>query len=241
MSSPVIIFGATGAVGRALSQRLFDAGQSLHLIGRDADSLNPIAEQFNASSAVCDVLDEDAIRASIDACPAKDFAGLAFCIGSIVLKPLRTASSDDFMQAYQLNVVSAALAIQQCATQLKRGNGSVVLFSSIAASQGFHNHSVIASAKAGVVGLTVALAAELAPQVRVNCIAPSLSNSAMASFLTDNERTAENIARQHPLPRLGQPDDHAALAAFLLNRDSGWITGQTLHVDGGRSCVSLPG
>ncbi|MEX0951913.1 MAG: SDR family oxidoreductase [Gammaproteobacteria bacterium] len=241
MSNPVIIFGATGAVGRALSQRLLDTGQPLHLIGRDADALGSMAKKFNASSAVCDVLDEDAIRTSIDAYPANDCAGLAFCIGSIVLKPLRAASSNDFMQTYQLNVVAAALAIQQCATRLKRGNGSVVLFSSIAASQGFHNHSVIAAAKAGIIGLTVALAAELAPQVRVNCIAPSLSKSAMAKSLTDNERTAENIARQHPLPRLGRPDDHAALAAFLLNPDSSWITGQTLHVDGGRSCVSLPG
>jgi NAD(P)-dependent dehydrogenase (short-subunit alcohol dehydrogenase family) len=117
----------------------------------------------------------------------------------------------------------------------------VVLFSTVAARAGFPNHASIAAAKGAVEGLTVALAAELAPAVRVNCIAPSLTRSAMAAPLVGNVQMAEAIAKQHPIPRLGEGEDSAALADFLLSPGAGWITGQVFAVDGGRSSVRSRG
>ena len=117
----------------------------------------------------------------------------------------------------------------------------VVLFSSIAARAGFPNHAAIAAAKAGVEGLALSLAAELAPAVRVNCVAPSLTRTRIAEPLTKSPQMADAIAKLHPLPRLGEGDDPAALADFLLSDAAGWITGQVVGVDGGRSTVRSKG
>jgi NAD(P)-dependent dehydrogenase (short-subunit alcohol dehydrogenase family) len=121
------------------------------------------------------------------------------------------------------------------------GRGSVVLFSSIAASQGFGMHASIGMAKAAVSGLTLSLAAELAPAVRVNAIAPSLTQTPLSKNLWQNEAMAQSIAALHPIPRLGSADDMAALAAFLLSPEAAWITGQILGVDGGRSSLRVKG
>jgi len=120
---------------------------------------------------------------------------------------------------------------------LAAGQGSVVLFSTVAARAGFTNHLAIAAAKAAVEGMTVAMAAELAPSIRVNCIAPSLTRTRIAEPLTKNPAMAEAIAKLHPLPRLGEADDLAAMADMLLSPASGWITGQVIAVDGGRSTL----
>ena len=113
-----------------------------------------------------------------------------------------------------------------------------MLFSTVAARKGFTNHSIISSAKAAVEGLTVALAAEFAPNIRVNCIAPSLSKSKMAEFIIKNEKIAEGIAKLHPMKRLGEGVDFSAMAKFLMSQESSWITGQIIGVDGGRSSVA---
>jgi NAD(P)-dependent dehydrogenase (short-subunit alcohol dehydrogenase family) len=128
-------------------------------------------------------------------------------------------------------------AVRESAAALKTGGGAVVLFSSVAASQGFPNHAIIGPAKAGVAGLTLSLAAELAPALRVNAIAPSLTDTPLAAPLTGNAVVAKGVAALHPLPRLGTADEMAALAAFLLSDDAGWITGQIIGVDGGRSTL----
>lgn len=240
-TSPIVIFGATGAVGSHLARRLHARGTPLHLVARNNESLQALSQELNAGATVCDVLEEDSLQQVYQDIASEHIGGLAFCVGSIVLKSLRSATSDDFITAYRLNVVAAAQAIRHGLRPLKKGNASIVLFSSVAASRGFHNHTVIGSAKAGVNGLTVALASELAPEIRVNAIAPSLSESAMSASLLQNDKVADNIARQHALQRLGQPDDHAAMAAYLLSPESGWITGQIFGVDGGRSNANLPG
>ena len=104
--------------------------------------------------------------------------------------------------------------------------------------QGFPNHAIVSSAKGALEGLTLALAAELAPNVRVNCIAPSLTNSKISNFLLKNEKVAEGIAKMHPMKRIGEGSDSASVAKFLLTDESSWITGQILGVDGGRSSVA---
>ena len=121
---------------------------------------------------------------------------------------------------------------------LKKNKGSIVLFSTVAAQRGFTNHAIIASAKAAVEGLTVSLAAEFAPNIRVNCVAPSLTKSKIAEPMLKNTAIAEGIAKAHPLKRLGEGKDSAALAKFLLTEDSSWVTGQIIAVDGGRSKLS---
>ena len=120
----------------------------------------------------------------------------------------------------------------------KNNKGSVVIFSTVAAKKGFSNHSIISSSKAGVEGLTVALAAELAPNIRINCIAPSLTRSKIASAVIKNSAIEESIAKVHPLKRIGEGNDSANLAHFLLTSKSSWITGQIIAVDGGRSTIA---
>jgi NAD(P)-dependent dehydrogenase (short-subunit alcohol dehydrogenase family) len=130
-----------------------------------------------------------------------------------------------------------AYCVRATYDQLKTNNGSIVLFSTVAARKGFTNHSIISSAKAAVEGLTVSLAAEFAPNVRVNCIAPSLTKSKISEFITKNEKMAEAIAKSHPLKRIGEGVDFASIVEFLLSKNSSWMTGQIIGVDGGRSSV----
>lgn len=241
MAGPVVVVGATGAIGSAIARRVAARGQAVHLVGRDAARLGGLAAELGGTHAVADALDEGALAAAVQqAGPA--IAGLAYCVGSILLGPLRRATAAEFVDAFRLNAVGAALAVAAGADALRASPGSgVVLFSTIAVRSGFANHAVISAAKGAVEGLTMALAAELAPHVRVNCIAPSLTRSGIAQPILANEATAKAIAALHPIPRLGQGDDAGALAAFLMSDDAGWITGQVFAVDGGRSSVRVKG
>ena len=161
--------------------------------------------------------------------------GIAYCVGSIDLKPFKMVTENDFNKCMKLNLYSAVEAIKGYQESLKKNKGSVVLFSTAAVHRGFTNHSIIASAKAAVEGLAISLAAEFAPNIRVNCIAPSLTNSKIAQPMLKNTAIAEGIAKAHPLKRIGEGKDSASLAKFLLSSDSSWITGQVIAVDGGRS------
>lgn len=244
MSKPFLIFGATGGVGEALARRLTARELPVFLSGRDGEKLTGLATQLGVRSAAGDVTDSDNIARIVEAATADaedGLAGLAFCVGSINLKPLQRASAEDFAKAFHLNAIAAAIAVQQAAPALKRGNGSVVLFSSIAVDQGFTNHAIVSAAKGAVEGLGRALAADLAPDVRVNVVAPSLMDTAMAAPITQSDAMAQGIAKLHPIPRLGTAADAAALAAFLLSEDAGWITGQIMRVDGGRSHLRTKG
>jgi NAD(P)-dependent dehydrogenase (short-subunit alcohol dehydrogenase family) len=242
MSAPILILGANGGIGEALARQLSDQGHSLYLTARDESSLAALASETGARVASCDVMDSAAIKAVVEDAASDDgLAGLAYCVGSIVLKPLKSASEQDFMDCYRLNTVGAALAIQAAASALKKAHGSVVLFSTVAAQQGFGNHTVIAAAKGGVEALTRSLATDLAPDVRVNCIAPSIHQTPLADKLLNSQEMADSLAGMHPLKRLGQAQDSAAMAAFLLGPQSSWITGQIMAVDGGRGSLRMRG
>ena len=138
----------------------------------------------------------------------------------------------------KLNLYSAIEVIKGFQEELKKSSGSIVLFSSVAAQKGFTNHTIIATAKAAIEGLTVTLAAEFAPNIRINCVAPSLTNSKIAQSMLKNPIVAEALAKAHPLKRVGEGKDSAALAKFLLTEESCWVTGQVIGVDGGRSSLS---
>jgi len=236
MSDKYLIFGATGSVGSSLAEQLKNSGNDIHLVARNEGEVKVIADKLGCSYTVADVLEDgfiEKVKSDID-----EIKGIAYCVGSIDLKPLRMVTEADMNKCMKLNLYSAIEAIKGYQESLKKNKGSVVLFSTVAAQRGFTNHTIIASAKAAVEGLTVTLAAEFAPNIRVNCIAPSLSKSKIAEPMLKNPAIAEGIAKAHPLKRLGEGKDSASLAKFLITEESSWITGQIIAVDGGRSKLS---
>ena len=238
MKKKYLIFGATGSIGSSLANQLYEEKLDCHLIGRNEEELKVIANKLSYSYSVCDVLKINFADKLFKDLVETEILGMAYCVGSIDLKPLRITKSKDFVSSYVLNLVAAADIIRTFQDNLKRNNGSIVMFSTVAAKKGFPNHSIISPAKAAVEGLTVALAAELAPHTRVNCIAPSLTKSKMSAFVLQNLKTIESISKQHPLKRIGEGFDAANLAKFLLSNNSSWITGQIIGVDGGRGTIA---
>ena len=236
MKEKYLIFGATGSVGSNLSKLLKDSGYDIHLIARNNDEIAKLSEHLGCSYTVANVLEDGFVEKIKN--DVKEVKGIAYCVGSIDLKPIRMVTEEDFNKCMKLNLYSAVEVIKGFQESLKKNKGSLVLFSTVAAQRGFTNHSIIASTKAAVEGLTVSLAAEFAPNIRVNCIAPSLTNSKIAQPMLKNSSIAEGIAKAHPLKRLGEGKDSASLAKFLITEDSSWITGQIIAVDGGRSKLS---
>jgi NAD(P)-dependent dehydrogenase (short-subunit alcohol dehydrogenase family) len=235
MSTAII---GTGSIGSALARRVLARGSTPWLIGRNVDKLEALSKELGCCRfSVVDVANPESIGDALGKAP-QDLTGFAYCAGDIVLKPLRRASAADFRACFDLHVIGAAEALKSVEPELKKNGGAVCFFSSVAVQQGFTNHAVVSSAKGAIEGLTRALAAELAPKVRVNAVAPSISNSAMAQPMLGREAMAQALAKAHPLGRVGEADDSAALASFLLSPDAAWITGQVIGVDGGRAAVA---
>ena len=225
---PYLIIGGTRGIGRALAEMLIARGELVITVARGADG---VAGGTHIQSDVANEgLPEDALP--------NELAGLVYCPGSIDLKPLRSIKPEDLRAAFELNVIGAFRCAQQCAERLKRVPGSgIVFFSTVAVQRGMAFHAGVASAKGALEGLTRSLAAELAPTVRVNCIAPSLTRTSLAEKLLSSPEREKASADRHPLKRVGEPEDIAAMAAFLLSEKARWITGQVLGVDGGLSAI----
>jgi NAD(P)-dependent dehydrogenase (short-subunit alcohol dehydrogenase family) len=238
MAKKFLIFGATGAIGSTLAHKLYEDKLDCHLIGRNEEELKNISNKLNYTYSVCDVLKLNFVQDLVKDLSETEIIGIAYCVGSIDIKPFRLTKANDFVSSYVLNLVAVTEIIRNFQENLKNNKASIVLFSTVAAKKGFSNHSIISSAKAAIEGLTVALAAELAPNIRINCIAPSLTKSKIASAVIKNSTIEESIAKMHPLKRIGQGIDSANLANFLLTDDSSWITGQIIGVDGGRSNIA---
>ncbi len=236
MNAKYLIFGATGSIGSSLANQLKKSGyDNIHLVARKNTELENISENLDYTFSVADVLEDgfvEKIKAEIE-----DVKGIAYCVGSIDLKPIKNVTEKDFHKCMKLNLYSAFDIIKGFQENLKKNKGSIVLFSTVAARKGFSNHSIISSTKAAVEGLTVSLAAEFAPHIRVNCIAPSLTKSKISEPILKNAPIAEGIAKAHPMKRIGEGKDAAAMAKFLLTDESSWITGQIIGVDGGRSSI----
>jgi NAD(P)-dependent dehydrogenase (short-subunit alcohol dehydrogenase family) len=238
MSNKYLIFGATGSIGSSLAEQLTDSGHEVHLIARNEAELKPLSEKLGCTYSVADVLEENFVERVKSDASDLDVKGIAYCVGSIDLKPLKRVTESDLHNCMKLNLYSAIEVIKGFQEELKKNHGSIVLFSSVAAQKGFTNHTIIASAKAAIEGLTVTLAAEFAPNIRVNCIAPSLTSSKISQSMLKSPVVAEALAKAHPLKRLGDGKDSAAMAKFLLSEESSWVTGQIIGVDGGRSQLS---
>ena len=238
MSGKYLIFGATGSIGSNLAKLMASKNQDVQLIGRDENGLNSLSSELGCKYNVVDVLDEQSIKNLKNEFEGQDISGIAYCVGSIDLKPVRAVKKDDLIKCFDLNFFPIFETIKNFQDNLKKNKGSIVMFSTVAVQRGFTNHSIIASVKGAIEGLTVSLAAEFAPNIRVNCIAPSLTKSKIAEPILKNKLIAEGVAKAHPMKRVGEGRDAAAMAQFLLSEDSSWITGQIIGVDGGRSKLS---
>jgi NAD(P)-dependent dehydrogenase (short-subunit alcohol dehydrogenase family) len=241
----VVIYGGTGGIGMATARALRKRGIPLHLAARDAGRLEEAAADLGETTFTAGDVTDPAHFATVTQEAGDTLAGLIYAVGTINLKPLAKLTADDAVTDFKLNALGALLALQAAAPALKAGAGEagagVVLFSTVAVAQGFAAHASVAMAKGAVEGLALSLAAELSPQIRINVVAPSLTRTPLAAAITGNETLASGIASMHALQRLGTPDDIGALAAFLVSAEAGWITGQIIGADGGRSTLRTKG
>jgi len=226
MNKKYLIAGATSEIGQDLIKKLLTNGNSVTTISRTKKELE------NVTSHECDICNWQVALPDIEG----PFSGLVYLPGTINLHPFRQLSIDDFRNDMEINYLGAVRVIQTYLPQLvSEPNSSIVLISSVAASLGLFYHASIASAKAAVEGLGISLAAELAPKIRVNIVAPSITKTPLSEKLLDSETKIENMLKKHPLQMIGQPSDIANAIHYLLSEESRWITGQVLHVDGGFS------
>ena len=223
----ILIIGATGGVGSALTNRLH-SDCALWTTGRS--SQGNTSDTYLTWDATTEPFPTGFLPDRLD--------GLVYCPGSIKLAPFARLREDDFRNDFELNLIGAVKAIQSALAALKQSNqASIVLFSTVAVATGMPMHASIAAAKGAIEGLTRSLAAELAPKIRVNAIAPSLTDTPLAATLLKTDRQRESAAARHPLERIGQADDLAAAAAYLLSEESSWVTGQILQIDGGMGAI----
>tara|TARA_Y100001970_G_scaffold291505_1_gene428920 strand:+ start:1310 stop:2035 length:726 start_codon:yes stop_codon:yes gene_type:complete len=236
----IVIIGGSGSIGSAIAKEVINEGFEVAIIGRNYFALEKVSKELNCSFIKADVTNKDELTEAIKFC-GEDVFGLVYCVGSIDLKPLSLAHEQDYIDSFKINTLGAIFAIKAMKDVLLQNNGSILLFSSIAAKQGFKNHTIISTSKGAIEGLTVSLAAELAPKVRVNCIAPSLTESSMSKSVIANVNVKKAIESFHPIPKIGQPEDHSKLSAFLIGKSNTWITGQIFNIDGGRSTLRTKG
>ncbi len=223
-----VVVGGTSGIGRAVARRLVESGATVEVWSRK--STPEIADRGIEHKAVDVTADLGEVSPSFDVCH-----GVVYCPGSISLGSFRQLGIDQFRSDFEINVLGAVRVVKQLLAGLTRADGaSVVLFSTVATEVGLSFHTSVAAAKGAVRGFALSLAAELAAKrVRVNVIAPSLTDTPMASQLLSSDKKREAAEQRHPLRRVGSPDEVAAAVAFLLSSESAWITGQIIGIDGG--------
>ena len=230
------ILGAAGGVGSSLARRLAGAGARVVLGGRHFEPLEQLAQETGGTAVAVDGSDFEAVDRFLDRAAelGGELRGVANCAGSLLLKPAHLTTRSDYDEVFAANLTTAFATVRAGARVLRRTGGSIVLVSSAAATIGLPNHEAIAAAKAAVAGLTRSAAASYAPrQLRINAVAPGLTETPMTSRIVDNERALAGSLQLHPLARVGQPGEVADLIAWLLGPQSGWVTGQVWGIDGG--------
>lgn len=228
-----VIIGASSGIGKQLALQLHRSG--CNVVGT---YFKTTAQQLPQEIVMhpLNVLEETPDFSFV---PEK-VDGLVYCPGSISLKPFERISPTDFINDYSLQVLGAVKVIQAILPKLKRADqASVVLFSTVAVQLGLNFHTLVASSKGAIEGLTRSLAAEFSPKIRINCIAPSLTDTPLAATLLNSNEKKEANAQRHPLKKIGSSGDIANMAEFLLSEKASWITGQIFHVDGGMGSLKV--
>jgi len=230
----ILLFGASSGIGLALAQILRQQGLELTLLARDEQRLAAVADSLSCPYRVCDARDFAQVEAVF--AEAQDITGAVNCAGSILLKPAHLTSEKDFQDCLDQNLKTAFAVVRGAGKSMK--TGSVVLFSSAAASIGLPNHEAISAAKGAIEGLARSAAATYAARgLRFNVLAPGLVDTPLAARFTSRSAARQASEAQHPLGRLGQAEEVASLAAWLLGAQGSWATGQVFGLDGGLSRV----
>jgi NAD(P)-dependent dehydrogenase (short-subunit alcohol dehydrogenase family) len=228
----ILIVGGSSGIGLELVKVLSENHHEIYVGSRTADTLAEVPGVHHIPMDVtAETLDLETLPNTLQ--------GLVYCPGTIVLKPFQRLTIDDFKNDFNINLLGAVKVIQGCIKLLKKSpsGASIVLFSTVAVNTGMPFHASVGSAKAAVEGLTRSLAAEFAPRIRVNAIAPSLTDTPLAQNLLSSEEKRKASASRHPLKRIGSPQEIARSAAYLLSDASAWISGQILPIDGGMSSL----
>ena len=229
----ILLIGGSYGIGLAIAKEL-QYENKVFVASRTNENLTDLHITHIPFDALTDTLDTTQLPEVID--------GLVYCPGSINLRPFRGLKPESFEADLQINFISLVKVIQTVLPNLTAANqSSIVLFSSVAASMGMPFHTSVAAAKGAIEGFAKALAAEYAPKIRVNVIAPSLTDTPLADKFLNNDVKREKSAERHPLKRVGTTNDMANMASFLLSEKSSWISGQIFHVDGGMSTLLVNG
>lgn len=227
----ILLIGGSHGIGLEIAKNL-SKDHNIIVASRTAEHLDNLNVKHITFDASTDTLDLAALPETID--------GFVYCPGSINLKPFKNLKIEQFQEDLEINYIYMVKIFQTILPKLVASSqASVVLFSSVAATTGMPFHSSIAGAKAAVEGFAKAVAAEFAPKIRVNTIAPSITNTPLADKFLNSDVKTERAAERHPLKKVGQPQDIAQMAQFLLSENASWITGQVFHVDGGMSTLNL--
>ena len=230
-----IIAGATGVTGQAIAKEL-SINNDVHLIGRDEEKLSLLSDEIKAPYSVINLENTLPIKEFQKTFEYDEIKGLVNCIGSIYLRPLHGSSVEDFNSVINVNLFSSYYLLAAFARKMK--NGSAVFFSSVAASKGLSNHELISAAKAGIEGMARSAAASYAKDnLRVNVIAPSIMDTNMSAKILSSDTAVDMSKSMHPIPKIGDVNDILPVVKWLFSDESKWVTGQTIHVDGGMSTV----
>lgn len=236
----VVVVGASGGVGQALCRQLKQRGAQLILGGRNQEKLKKLAQELDCPFVAGDATQSSYVEALFQLAQQSSLplTGAVNLAGSILLKPAHSTSEEEWKTTLEQNLFTSFYLLKSAATRMRKGGGSIVLMSSVAARLGLSNHEAIAAAKAGVEGLTVSAAATYAPyKIRVNAVAPGLVKTPLSEKITSQEAALKASLAMHPLNRLGEPSDVASAICWFLDPAQGWVTGQVLGVDGGMSHV----
>ncbi|RZK10471.1 MAG: SDR family oxidoreductase [Flavobacterium sp.] len=227
----ILLIGGSYGIGYEIA-RLFEKDSNVFIASRSSENLNNLNVTYIPFDASKEMLDTSRLPDVID--------GLVYCPGTINLRPFKGLKIETFEEDMQINFINMVKVIQTILPQLSASKqSSIVLFSSVAVAMGMPFHTSVAASKGAIEGFAKALAAEYAPKIRVNVIAPSLTDTPLADKFLNNETKQQKSAERHPLKRYGSPKDIAQMAKFLLGDESSWISGQILHVDGGMSSLLI--